>query len=147
MPIPTMKCILCWTVNVSFKFENGIKYTVYKKQFVIIPLDRRHRINSESNIFSKLITSFEMKHKPSFDNAFYRVFEKEISAVKVLDANRNILHLAAELMENASSKPHEYKCLISSYLYSYLIEIARVTVDELNVKNKLNTMTPDYPKQ
>lgn len=117
----------------EFDFEGGAGQVVGKNQFIIVPPGKKHRIINESPTFSKLITNFTVRCSTGTDNVFYRVFENEIVNVKTLDANNKILHLAAEMIENATLMQHEYKSLISTYLYAYLIEIARVTVGGCNI--------------
>lgn len=121
----------------EFETSGGNKYKLTKNQFIIIPYQRKHRIVYESEIFSKLITEFEVVHLSENKNDFYAMFEHRIFDMKVYDATTEIVNMVEQLIKNSTEKGNEYKSLISSYLYCYIIETARLVVGNSEIKKKV----------
>lgn len=120
----------------EFETDNGTKYTLLQNQFIIIPHQKRHRVLNESEIFSKIITDFDIRLTPEKENDFYRVFEEKMLNVEVYTATDELLWLVTSLLKNIREKRHEYRSIISSYLYAYLIESARIAVGTTQIRRK-----------
>ncbi len=120
----------------EFETSSGKKYLISKNQIIIIPYQKRHRITYESDIFSKMITEFEINLNPENESDFYRVFEQKILDVGVYDVTDEIVYIVQELIKNSTEKRNEYKSLVYAYLYAYLTETARLIVGNTEIRRK-----------
>lgn len=120
----------------EFETDNGTRYTLSQNQFIIIPPQKRHRVLNESDIFSKVMTDFEIRLNIENPNDFYRVFEEKMLNVEVYNSTDDLLWLVTNLLKNMREKNHEYRSIISSYLYAYVIESARVAVGKTQIRQK-----------